>query len=93
VIGESRGRDRSLTPRAPGDFASKQSQPSAGSFRQSAHKATTLSDLRLALRGLRRSPRRKKERGIRLALGAQPQLVVRLVMREVLLLLVIGLKN
>jgi predicted permease len=35
--------------------------------------------------------RRKKELGIRLALGAQPGLVIWLVMREVLLLLVIGL--
>ena len=35
--------------------------------------------------------RRKKELGIRLALGAQPSLVIWLVMREVLLLLVIGL--
>ena len=35
--------------------------------------------------------RRKKELGIRLALGAQPALVIWLVMREVLLLLVIGL--
>ena len=35
--------------------------------------------------------RRKKELGIRLALGAQPGLVVWLVMREVLLLLAIGL--
>jgi ABC-type antimicrobial peptide transport system permease subunit len=35
--------------------------------------------------------RRKKELGIRLALGAQPGLVIWLVMREVLLLLAIGL--
>ena len=35
--------------------------------------------------------RRKKELGIRLALGAQPALVIWLVMREVLLLLAIGL--
>ena len=35
--------------------------------------------------------RRRKELGIRLALGAQPGLVIWLVMREVLLLLVIGL--
>jgi predicted permease len=35
--------------------------------------------------------RRRKEIGIRLALGAQPGLVTRLVMREVLLLLAIGL--
>jgi ABC-type antimicrobial peptide transport system permease subunit len=35
--------------------------------------------------------RRKKELGIRLALGAQPGFVVWLVMREVLLLLAIGL--
>jgi predicted permease len=35
--------------------------------------------------------RRKKELGIRLALGAQPGLVIWLVMREVLLLLTIGL--
>ena len=35
--------------------------------------------------------RRKKELGIRLALGAQPGLVIWLVMREVLLLLSIGL--
>ncbi|HXI29491.1 MAG TPA: ABC transporter permease [Vicinamibacterales bacterium] len=35
--------------------------------------------------------RRKKELGIRLALGAQPQSVVWLVMREVLLLLAVGL--
>jgi ABC-type antimicrobial peptide transport system permease subunit len=35
--------------------------------------------------------RRKKELGIRLALGAQPTLVIWLVMREVLLLLAIGL--
>ena len=35
--------------------------------------------------------RRKKELGIRLALGAQPSFVVWIVMREVLLLLVIGL--
>jgi putative ABC transport system permease protein len=35
--------------------------------------------------------RRKKELGIRLALGAQPAFVIWLVMREVLLLLVIGL--
>jgi ABC-type antimicrobial peptide transport system permease subunit len=35
--------------------------------------------------------RRKKELGIRLALGAQPSLVIWLVMREVLLLLAIGL--
>src|SRR5262249_58609407 len=35
--------------------------------------------------------RRKKELGIRLALGAQPGLVIWMVMREVLLLLVIGL--
>src|SRR5687767_13450737 len=35
--------------------------------------------------------RRKKELGIRLALGAQPTFVVWIVMREVLLLLVIGL--
>jgi predicted permease len=35
--------------------------------------------------------RRKKELGIRLALGAQPRIVVWMVMREVLLLLAIGL--
>src|SRR3954451_3279594 len=35
--------------------------------------------------------RRRKELGIRLALGAQPRLVIWLVMREVLLLLAIGL--
>jgi ABC-type antimicrobial peptide transport system permease subunit len=35
--------------------------------------------------------RRRKELGIRLALGAQPGLLIWLVMREVLLLLVIGL--
>jgi predicted permease len=35
--------------------------------------------------------RRKKELGIRLALGAQPGIVIWLVMREVLLLLVVGL--
>src|SRR5437016_10782771 len=35
--------------------------------------------------------RRRKELGIRLALGAQPQLVIWMVMREVLLLLAIGL--
>ena len=35
--------------------------------------------------------RRRKELGIRLALGAQPGLVIWLVMREVLLLLAIGL--
>ena len=35
--------------------------------------------------------RRKKELGIRLALGAQPGLVIWLVMREVLVLLAIGL--
>jgi len=35
--------------------------------------------------------RRKKELGIRLALGAQPSLVIWLVMREVLLLLALGL--
>src|SRR6187397_1885878 len=35
--------------------------------------------------------RRRKELGIRLALGAQPGSVMRLVMREVLLLLAIGL--
>jgi ABC-type antimicrobial peptide transport system permease subunit len=35
--------------------------------------------------------RRKKELGIRLALGAQPGLVIWLVMREVLILLAIGL--
>jgi len=35
--------------------------------------------------------RRKKELGIRLALGAQPRFVIWMVMREVLLLLVIGL--
>ena len=35
--------------------------------------------------------RRKKELGIRLALGAQPGIVIWLVMREVLLLLAIGL--
>jgi ABC-type antimicrobial peptide transport system permease subunit len=35
--------------------------------------------------------RRKKELGIRLALGAQPAFVIWMVMREVLLLLVIGL--
>jgi ABC-type antimicrobial peptide transport system permease subunit len=35
--------------------------------------------------------RRKKELGIRLALGAQPGLLIWLVMREVLLLLAIGL--
>jgi ABC-type antimicrobial peptide transport system permease subunit len=35
--------------------------------------------------------RRKKELGIRMALGAQPAFVIWLVMREVLLLLVIGL--
>ena len=35
--------------------------------------------------------RRKKELGIRLALGAQPALVIWLVMKEVLLLLAIGL--
>jgi ABC-type antimicrobial peptide transport system permease subunit len=35
--------------------------------------------------------RRKKELGIRLALGAQPSFVVWMVMREVLLLLAIGL--
>jgi ABC-type antimicrobial peptide transport system permease subunit len=35
--------------------------------------------------------RRRKELGIRLALGAQPGLVIWMVMREVLLLLVIGL--
>jgi predicted permease len=35
--------------------------------------------------------RRKKELGIRLALGAQPRFVIWLVMKEVLLLLVIGL--
>jgi ABC-type antimicrobial peptide transport system permease subunit len=35
--------------------------------------------------------RRKKELGIRLALGAQPGLMIWLVMREVLLLLTIGL--
>ena len=35
--------------------------------------------------------RRKKELGIRLALGAQPGLVIWIVMREVLLLLAIGL--
>ena len=35
--------------------------------------------------------RRKKELGIRLALGAQPSLVIWLVMKEVLVLLAIGL--
>jgi ABC-type antimicrobial peptide transport system permease subunit len=35
--------------------------------------------------------RRRKELGIRLALGAQPGIVIWLVMREVLLLLTIGL--
>jgi len=35
--------------------------------------------------------RRKKELGIRLALGAQPGRVIWMVMREVMLLLVIGL--
>ena len=35
--------------------------------------------------------RRKKELGIRLALGAQPGVVIWMVMREVLLLLAIGL--
>jgi putative ABC transport system permease protein len=35
--------------------------------------------------------RRKKELGIRLALGAQPGMVIWMVMREVLLLLTIGL--
>jgi len=35
--------------------------------------------------------RRRKELGIRLALGAQPGSVIRLVMREVLILLAIGL--
>src|SRR6185437_9420157 len=35
--------------------------------------------------------RRKKELGIRLALGAQPRLVIWQIMREVLLLLCIGL--